>query len=93
MEWPLKEEILYKNYNGALIAFNEVHQGLLKLHVPLGWGEGSSTEQEKNLQKREFSYKQKLGHWYQGLIQKKVHIDWEKDAQISILAYKIVTQW
>ena len=74
MGWLLKEEILYKNYTGAPIAFNEVHQGLLKLDVPLGWGEGSSSEQEKKwgyLQKREFSYKQKLGHWYQGIIKKK----------------------
>ena len=38
MGQPLKEEILYKNYVGALIAFNEAHQGLLKLHVPLGVG-------------------------------------------------------
>ena len=30
----------------------------------------------------------------QGLIQKeKVHIDWEKGVQISILANKIKTQW
>ena len=62
-----------------------------------GWGEESSSEQEKKggyHQKKEFSLKQKLGHWYQGLIQKKkVHIDCEKDAQISILANKIAKQW
>ena len=52
-----RKKFFINNSAGPLILFKEEHQGgpILKLHVPLGYGK----KWHKNLQKREFSLKQK----------------------------------
>ena len=45
-----KKKFFVNNSIGALILFNEEHQGLFKLYVPLGGFQG----EEKSLQKGNF---------------------------------------
>ena len=52
-------EILLDNSFETLIPFNERHQGLLKLHVPLGLGRVPVWGIWGYLQKRKFSLKRR----------------------------------
>ena len=59
-----RKKFFINNSVGALIPFKEKHQGLLKLHVPLGWRRGFEYWGKWDyLQKRELSLKRKSNMW------------------------------
>ena len=67
MAWPSKKFFI-NNSVEDLIPFNEEHQGLLKLHVPLGWEWGvrvwgGGRGEWSYLQKRKFSLRRKNKMW------------------------------